>query len=204
MYLTEEGCLLRRGDSGENHSLLVFFLKDSGLRFVLARRRSKPDAGGCLPDLFETGEVYLQQKDSSKPAFLREFTLQNRFPGIARQYQALSAASALAQFYERNLIHMENFGNAWELLQRALQSFSVNRQPQVTLLKALFSFARMEGYAVRAQWLQLQPASIRNQLVAILQNPVGQVSPEEAALVESAIADLKSYFSRETDLLPPS
>ena len=202
MYLTEEGCLLRKADSGENHTLLVFFLRESGLRFVLARRRSKPQAGGSLPDLFETGEVYLEQKDTAKPAFLREYTPASRFPGIARQYKAFTSAAILTRFYEKNLVHMEHFEAAWDLLQRALESFSGHRQPEVTLFKALSLFAKLEGYPVRAQWLQMKSRETREQLLAVLQAPVGEVKVESLPM-EETITDLLRYFARETDLLPP-
>ena len=203
MYLTEEGCLLRKADSGENHTLLVFFLKESGLRFVLARRSARPAAGSTLPDLFETGEVYLQQKEPAKPAFLREYTPERRFPGIARQYKAFTAAAELARFYEKNLVHMEHFDQAWDLLQKALQSFATSNRPEVTLFKALYLFASMEGYPVRAQWLQQKSPSTRKDLLEVLQVPVSAVSVE-ANRIEEAVADLNSFFSRETDLLPAS
>lgn len=202
MYLTEEGCLLRKTDSGENHTLLVFFLRESGLRYVLARRRSKQPAGNALPDLFETGEVYLQQKDTAKPAFLMEYTPLSRFPGIARQYTAFTAAAQLTRFYEKNLIHMEHFNGAWDLLQKALESFAAHPQPQVTLFKALYLFAKLEGYPVNAQWLQRKQPALRKALQGVLQQPVNEVSMDPKPLQES-LSDLFNYFQRETDLLPP-
>ncbi|MEX0326314.1 MAG: hypothetical protein AB3N33_09530 [Puniceicoccaceae bacterium] len=203
MFLTEEGCLLRKTDSGENHTLLVFFLRESGLRYVLARRRSKQPAGNALPDLFETGEVYLQQKDAAKPAFLREYTPLSRFPGIARQYTAFAAAAQLTRFYEKNLIHMEHFNGSWDLLQKALESFAAQPQPHVTLFKALYLFAKLEGYPVNAQWLQQKEPALRKALQGVLQQPVNEVSMEPKLLQES-LTDLFNYFQRETDLLPPA
>ncbi|MEX0331688.1 MAG: hypothetical protein AB3N64_09725 [Puniceicoccaceae bacterium] len=203
MYLTEEGCLLRKADSGESHTLLVFFLRESGLRYVLARRRAKPQAGSALPDLFETGEVYLQQKDDSKPAFLMEYTPLSRFPGIARQYQAFASAAQLTRFYEKNLIHMEHFNGAWELLLKSLESFAVQRQPQVTLFKALYLFAKLEGYPVKAQWLQRKRPHLQDPLLKVLQQPVNEATIEPK-LLEDCINDLFKYFQQETDLLPPA
>jgi recombinational DNA repair protein (RecF pathway) len=201
VFLTDEGCLLRKADSGEHHCLLVFFLKENGLKFALTRNRSKSDSSSTLPDLFEAGDVCLQQKDAAKPAFLREFNPNRRFPTIARHYKTFRAASSLARFYERNLIHMEHFEDAWALLSKALLSFAMKHEPETTLFKTLFIFARMEGYPVQAQWLEGQKPTTRKELTAALQMPVGEARTDPVTLTD-AIGDLNRFFAEATDLLP--
>lgn len=201
MFLTDEGCLLRRADSGENHTLLVIFLRTNGLKFALSRKRSKPDPSTSIPDIFEYGEFTLRQSDPSKPAFLKEFSSNRRFPGIARHYGTLEAASALTRFVEKNLIHMEYFSDSWDLLESALASLATHHRPEITLLKALYLFSSKEGYAVRAQWLEQKSPAFRREVSQILKNPVDEVEASSSA-VREAIQNLNHYFVESTDLLP--
>ena len=201
MHLTDQGCLLRKADSGENHYHLVFFLKENGLKSVLCRRRNKPGSGTAIPDLFESGELTLEQRGPGKPAFLKEFSPLGRFSGIARNYRALTTAAQLCGFYEKNLIHMEHFGSAWALLHSALESLAEKPHPEVTLLKSLYLVARAEGYPVNAHWLGRKGATERQAITALLQNPVGEhdTDPRETS---RWIDDLNRFFQAETDLLP--
>jgi hypothetical protein len=201
VFLTDEGCLLRKADSGENHTLMVFFLRENGLKYTLCRRRAGPDTSIHIPDLFETGEATMEQKDTSRPSFLKEFTPHQHFPEIARHYKTFKAASLLAQFYEKNLYHMEHFSAAWDLLQTALGSFAAKHQPEATQLKALFVFARLEGYPVQAQWLGSKKPAERASLSALLSKPVGVEAIDHVKAGEW-IQDLNRFFQRETDLLP--
>ena len=182
--------------------LLVFFLQGSGIRQVLARRSARSVSDASIPDLFETGEVVLQQRGESKPTYLSEFQSRERFPGIARNYATLRAASQFSRFIERNLLHMETFGDAWELMMTALASFSSKPCPEGTLLKAMYVFARSEGYPVSAQWLRQLPETSRQKIQVVLQNPVDQCS-EEASQLKEWCLDLGIYFQKSTDLLPP-
>ena len=96
---------------------------------------------------------------------------------------------------------MENFEGAWNLLHTALQSFALRHEPDATLFKALFLFARMEGYAVQAQWLERRNPTSRAALGDILKKPVGE-STADPALLADGMKDLNRYFSETTDLLP--
>lgn len=202
MFLTDQGCLLRKADSGENHLLLVVFLKENGLRNVLARKRVKPEAGNHLPDLFECGEFSIEQKDPARPCFLKEYAPLTRFPDIARSYSRLTCACQLTRFYERNLLHLEHFPSVWELLLTALDAFSGKPDPETTLLKALYRFARSEGYPVKAQWLDSLPASLKGRVAEALQKPVG-AAPADPGDVREWTRHLYRFFEQSTDLLPP-
>ena len=202
MFIQDQGCLLRKADQGEHHLLLVFFLQGSGIRQVLARRSKQPGSGPAIPDLFETGELVLQQRGESKPTYLSEFHSRERFPGIARNYATLNAASQFARFIERNLLHMETFPEAWDLTMSALDSFSTKPCPDGALLKAMYLFARSEGYAVSAQWLLQLPDVTRTRIQTVLRFPLENCA-EEASQLREWCRDLGNYFQRSTDLLPP-
>ena len=202
MELTEPGSLLRKEDSGERHFLLVFFLKESGLTYILARRPTKASAGDILPDLFDTGIVSLQRKDAAKPSFLKEFEPLVRHTGIARSYACLKAAASLSQFFERNLLHMETFDRAWEVLAQSLDALSCKPRPEVVVFKALFLIARSEGYAVSSSWLNHLPTEIRPAVQQALKSPLEDIE-DSPAMVEDWTRQLYRFFERDTDLLPP-
>lgn len=202
MYIHDQACLLRKSDSSENHLLLVFFLKENGLKSVLVRKRSKAAAGQAVPDLFEIGELVLEQKDASRPAFLKDFTSDRQFPQIASKYPRLKNASSLARFYERNLIHMEHFDQAWNLLNESLAAFSEKDPAELVLFKTLFIFARMEGYAVSQQWLNQMPAEDRTGIQSALRQPVEEC-PHTAAQLNLWLQSMYQFFQQETDLLAP-
>lgn len=202
VFVTDQATLLKKSDSSENHLLLVFFLRENGLKSALARKRSKAAAGQCIPDLFETGELVLEQKNPSKPAFLKDFTVSSQYPQIALKYQRLRNASSLARFYERNLIHMEHFSSAWELLHASLSAFSEKNPPELVLFKALFLFARMEGYPVSQHWLEQMNSADRNHIQNVLRQPVENCT-ESPAQLRLWLQSIYQFFQQETDLLPP-
>ncbi len=202
MFISDQGCLLRRTDSGEQHVLLVLFLRGHGLHHALARRRSRPAAGFPPPGLFEIGDFTLERKDPARPAFLREWAPLRRFPGIGRAYPVLQAAAAIARLYERNLVHMEDFTAAWRLLQTALDALDAKPRPDLTLLKTAYLLARSEGYPVGAHWLGRLAADERAALRRALREPLESATAGSAA-VAAWTRDLFAFLARETDLLPP-
>lgn len=202
MFLCQQACLLKRSDSGESHVLLLFFVRDHGLLRVLSRKRTRGPAGPALPDLFEIGEATIEQRGGDKPAWLKEWLPVHQFPGIARQYRSLQAAARLARFYEANLVHMESFGEAWRLMETAMQSLSTGPHAEAVLLKVLYALARAEGYPVREQWLAQCTADSREAIREVLTRPLGQ-SPSEPAQITAWTRDLERFLQGETDLIVP-
>jgi recombinational DNA repair protein (RecF pathway) len=180
--------------------LLACFLRENGLRYVLARTRQTRPAS--LPDLFATGDLLYEQKDPARPAFLREFTAEAEYAAIGSHYKRLQAASRITRFYERNLLHMETYAAAWTLLQAALAALAAKPAPEVVLLKTLFQFARHEGYPVHAHWLAPKAAAERAAISTVLRQPLDGIDcPQQR--VSDWTTDLLLFFGRETDLLPP-
>lgn len=201
MFTSEQGCVLRKTVSGEHHFLLVLFLQESGLKYALARKASGKKQGSALPDIFQTGDFTLEQKDDARPAFVKEFALAHDFKEIGRAYRSLQAASTLSRFYEQNLLHMEHYSEAWELHQKALLAISRKPRPEVTLFKTCFAFARSEGYPVIAHWLRQKGPDEKASIQQVLQQPVEAAGADEVEL-KKWIQDLNAFFARETDLLP--
>ena len=201
MFISDQGCLLRKSSSGENHLLMVFFLRQQGLKSALSRISRSLAMSSPKPDLFHSGSVLIEQRDEGKPAFLKDFQPEHLHRGIGLAYRSLACASALSRFYERNLLHLELFQEAWILLHQALAAFSLKPLPEATLLKAFFLFARSEGYPVTAQWLNAKPPQPRRDLTTILRSPPERVeaSPHEVGFW---IQDLEHYLRDQTDLRP--
>ena len=202
VFLKDQGCLLRKTPSGEHYTLLVFFLREYGLQMTLCRKRSKASATVNEPDLFESGEVDIEKKGDSKPGFLKEFIPHNRYPGIARKYHVLEDACRLARYYEKNLVHMEFYDSAWELLHTALESFSEKRQSGVILLKSLFVFAKLEGYPVRDNWLRQLSPQTRKQIANLIQAPVDTLDVDTSQ-VSAWMKSLEQFLTHHTDILVP-
>jgi recombinational DNA repair protein (RecF pathway) len=203
VFISDQGCVLRKDASGENNLLLVFFLREQGLKYVLARKRGKSSGGPQVPDLFESGDVIIEQKDPARPAFLRDYSPGTLHEGIGRSYRHLEAASSLVRFFEKNLLHMEHYPEAWDLLHSALGALAAKPLPEATLLKTYFLFARSEGYPVVAHWLESMPAGEQGALSAILRKPVEEITATPAEL-GAWVHNLSLFFKRETDLLPPA
>jgi recombinational DNA repair protein (RecF pathway) len=202
VFISDQGCLLRKTASGENHFLLVFFLRENGLKYVLARKPGRSNSGPCVPDLFEVGNLILEQKNPAKPAFLKDFSSTGEHAGIGKTYRQLQAASNLTRFFEKNLIHMEHYPEAWDLLENALTALAAKPNPEAILLKTYFVFARSEGYPVLAHWLESKPQGEQQSISQVLKSPAEEISATVDEL-NAWIVNLSLFFKRETDLLPP-
>jgi len=200
VQIQDQAVVLRKSLSGENHLLLVFFLRSHGLRYVLARRSGKENLSRTIPDLFENGDIVIQQKAPDRPGFLKEFHPAVVENSLGRSYKALQAASHLAAFYEKNLVHMEDFTEAWELLGNTFETMRVKPRPDITLLKALVLFARSEGYPVISQWLKEKPEADQQTLTRLLKSAVEETDLDESS-VRSCLAILLRFFDRDTDLV---
>ena len=201
MFITDQGFLLRKADSSERYTLLIFFLKGHGLQAALTHKRSKPDPHLNIPDLFECGEVVLQKRGDTKPAFLKEFSTEKQFPQIALHYPCLVAACQLARFYEQNLLHMESYADAWDLFSNAIASLAMHKRPSASLFKALYVFARTEGYPVRAQWLDALPIKQKNMVMTVIQSPIQEIEIDSKE-IEAQIINLSRFLKYETDIIP--
>lgn len=202
MFLTDKACLLKRSAKGERSQLMVFFLRENGLRYVMGFTSRSGKVQSSLPGILESGTLTIELKNPSAPAWFREFSVEADHAPIGDSYARLKAASRIGRFLERNLVHMEHFTVAWHVLHKALDSLCSGSSPEVVQLKAWFALARSEGYPVTTHWLQANPPGQRNDLVRILKQPAGSVEVDPP-LVGRWLADLETFMVRETDLLPP-
>ncbi|NBD37051.1 MAG: hypothetical protein GVY10_00585 [Verrucomicrobia bacterium] len=201
MFLQDRALCLKRSFSGENRLLLELFLRKEGLLRVFARVSRQGAPGREIPDFLGTGEVTVRRKGPDLPAWLQEFSPGVGYPAIARDYRRLQAASRLAAFFAGNLPHLEEFDASWDLLHSALQALETAPVAEVVPLKAVFLFARGEGYPVREGWLARQREQERQALAQALRRPVAECTcrPEK---LQHWLEDLFRFLSAETPLLP--
>ncbi len=200
MFLNGQACLLDRVPAGENSTRLSFFFRDQGLQQALLRERRKP--GPCGPDLFQIGDVTLRKKSPEAIGFVVEFSLSEDFSGIARSYQQLTAASVTTRFFQRNLLHLESYETAWELLVHALRAYAARPLPSATLFKLVYRFARDEGYPVTRGWLHALSTASRVEIETLLRAPLDELVLPEARVLHW-LERLSHYLERETAIYPP-
>lgn len=148
------------------------------------------------------GELTLRKKGPDGVGYVVEFAMFEAFPGISRGYRQLTAASVAARFFERNLLHLESFETAWELLGQALRAFATKPQPLATLFKLVFRFAREEGYAVTRGWLHGLPDADRREVESLLSRPLDELDIGDER-IQHWLERLSGYLERETALYAP-
>lgn len=176
-------------------------MREQGLQSALFKERRK-ETGIRAPDLFQVGELTLRKKGPDSIGYVGEFALLEEFPGISRAYRYLAAASVTARFFQRNLLHLESFETAWDLLTMALRAFSTRPHPEATLFKLLYRFAREEGYPVTRGWLHGLSVANQVEVETLLSQPLDQLAIGEERILYW-VERLSSYFERETAIYAP-
>ncbi|MCD8481735.1 MAG: hypothetical protein LR015_03055 [Verrucomicrobia bacterium] len=90
------------------------------------------------------------------------------------------------------------FEPIYDLTLRAMKGFAGGQLPQAVFLKAVFQFARDEGYPVKEQWLRELPAEYQEGVIAVLRTPLQEIcQPPES--IERMRQDLMEYLRQKTD-----
>lgn len=190
--------VLERHLSGESHLRLHLLCPDNG-RLVGLWRMGRKQSAPPPPDLFDEG-TFLLRAGSKEMWFVQEFRLEVHHEGIARRYRNLQAASVWAQFVWKNLLHVEDGSEHARLCAQVFAAFAEHEAPNCVLLKAQFSLARSEGYAVREGWLRGLSHSTKERAVRVLNQPVRALQEEEAFVTEVLLPSLQRWLLAHTDL----
>lgn len=196
------GVVLQREPRGEQQVLLGVLTSEHGWVSRLKRLPAKANRASTsdVPDVFDTGEVQWQE---TRP-FFATYRCLTRRPEIARHYRALVEASAWARFLALNAPHMPPDAAMVALTIRALDAFGTGQAPVVVHLKALFRFAREQGYAVQEGWLGSRPAAEQQAVTQILMTPLAKLPDGAAAAAAPVLASLQRWLAAETDFrFPP-
>ena len=197
---TLQGVVLSREESGEGSLRIRVFSSDEGLVLVYKRLASKR-ASGSLPDLFDEVELRLSRPrtGSDSVSFVSEWRLLTRRPELARGQSRLETASALSLLYQRNGAHLAEPAPAAKLLADALDSLVAGYSPVAIYLKALYRFARVEGFPVKEAWWQSLSLVQKQNAAEILNVPLRDLVQEEYA-TEEILESLKLWLNAETEL----
>ncbi|MBT7741157.1 MAG: hypothetical protein HN727_05085 [Opitutae bacterium] len=197
---TLQGVVLSREESGEGSLRIRVFSSDEGLVLVYKRLASKR-ASGSLPDLFDEVELRLSRPrtGSDSVSFVSEWRLLTRRPELARGQSRLETASALSLLYQRNGAHLAEPAPAAKLLADALDSLVAGYSPVAVYLKAIYRFARVEGYPVKEAWWQSLPLDRKQNAAETLNIPLRDLVQEEYA-TEEILESLKLWLNAETEL----
>lgn len=192
--------VLGRIEQGERYWRFQLFNPDEGPIEALWRRSSKV-ASHAPPDLFQVIAASLNRAGKSKLPFITEFALKEGYAELAHSYPALKEATGFTRTIWQNLRHAEFFAPLFDLTTQALAAFASGLDPEVVHFKALYRFAREEGYPVKEQWWAQKCEADRALIAEIIQKPVGELRPEAAA--QPHLENLKQYLHYHTEILIP-
>lgn len=199
---TDAFVLLKRPPSDAFQSCAVFSAEHGPL-LVLQRLPKKTAASQVTLDLFDEAALLLESSNQGQTWFVKEIRLLQRHAGIGRSYDHLRLASAFAAVLSRNRVTEESRASVATLLRQVFAAFATSARPDVVYFKALYCFARDEGYPVRQQWLPTLPAALRADADVLLRTPLAAI--EEPGVTAPGTATLlprlEDYLRGHTEIL---
>jgi len=197
--------LLKRPPKESFQPLTVFSAEHGHLTFW--QRMSKSSGGSKTAkaasaplDLFDEAEFLAESPNQGQSWFIKETRLLHRPNGIARNYDTLRHACDFATTLARNRVPEEVRNGVMTLLRRSLAAFAQHTRPDITHLKALYSFARDEGYPLRQHWLPTLSNGLRTVAQAVLSQPLAEQDPP-AETVAALHTHLCHYLRHHTEIL---
>jgi hypothetical protein len=199
---TDTFVLLKQPPSDSFQACTVFS-PEHGLLHVLQRLPKKSAASQATLDLFDEAALMLESSNQGRTWFIKELRLLHRPSGIGRSYETLRHASDFAALIARNRVPEESRTKVGALLAKVFAAFAGSNRPDLVHFKALYSFARDEGYPVGQQWLRTLPAALRRLADDILHRPLpeleaGGVDGTQAGLLHRR---LEEYLLGHTEVL---
>lgn len=197
--LQTEGFALLKQPPGDNFQTYSVFSPAHGQLLVLQRVTRRANPAQAPIDLFDEVSLLLETSNQGRTYFVREARLITRHTDIARRYDALRFASALAGLVARNPVHEESRRGVGNLLRTALAAFAASDRPDVVYLKSVYRFARDEGYPLKEEWFPTLPSSDRAELSTLLNRPLSDQSaaPELVARYQRR---LEEYLKGHTEI----
>ena len=200
LSLQTDALVLLKQPPGDAFQSFTCFSAEHGHLVVLQRLPKKSAANVVLLDLFDEAALVLDSSTQGRLWFVKEARLLARATGIGRRYAALQAASRFAALVARNPVAPESRAAVYALATQLLAALGPAERPDVAYFKALYRFARDEGYPVKQQWFPSLSSADRAAVTALLNRPLaGQAVPApDVARLERHLTD---YLRRETDLI---
>lgn len=199
--LTSHGVVLNRSDQSERFIRIDVLSSEHGLLGALLRKPDPKGRGIIPPDFFSRIECNLEQPQTGGVYFAKEIHILQTRTEIARNYDAFRHASSFARTLLINLVHLESTDEVYHLAEQTFDAFAVGDRPEVAHFKALFRFARQEGFPVGAEWLARLPESERVMATQSLREPLSGDQPLKQ-WSEMLLSSLIEYLKNHTPIVP--
>jgi hypothetical protein len=151
-------------------------------------------------DLFDEADLWLESSNQGRTWFVKEARLLTRHGAIGRSYDTLRFASAFAAIIARNAVPEESRARVYALVRQTFTVFGTAARPDLVYLKALYCFARDEGYPVKQDWWQSLSADDRTAATEMLNRPLA-VQTAAAPAVSRFTRRLEDYLRAHTEIL---
>jgi len=191
--------LTRKPPADRFQQLMVFSAEHGGL-LCLRRLATKSAPTSAILDLFDETDLWLETSNEGRTWFIKEARVLVRHDAIGRSYDALRLASAFTALIARNPVHEESREGVYGLLRQTFAAFGSTARADLVYLKALYCFARDEGYPVKQEWWQGLSAPARASAAEMLNQPVAGQAAAPAA-VANLTGRLEEYLRTHTEIL---
>ena len=198
LSLQTQGYVLEKAPRGDRFQPLALYSAEHGL-LRCYQRISTRNPGPAI-DLFDELSATLTSSNQGNTWFFKELHVDQRHPEIGLRFEALAEASALAMLIVRNPTHEEGRPGICRLLNDTLSALGKGAPPAVVGLKALYSFARSEGYPVKEEWLAGLRGSDREHALALITTPLASLAAEHTDHAVRLLGKLRRYLRESTEL----
>ncbi len=201
-FLATEAIVLHKAERGESFLEFGVLSPEHGLvRFRQRLMHGTPSRRPSLPDWLDHLDLSLRRTNEKTLWFVVDAQIHHRHVRIAQSYEAMESAAVLTRLLLRNLDHLDSRTAIFTLLRDALNAWESRGLPRVTLLKALYRFAREEGFPVKETWWRRLPTTLRTTAAHLLNAPLARIdsTPEET---DALLASLQEWLHRDAGFLP--
>lgn len=197
--LQTTGFLLQKAPPADRHQQVLLLSAEVGQMLCFQRLATRQPAVSL--DLFDEVAATLTSSNQGRTWFFSEVRVLRRFAGIGLSFAALQEASAFAAVLTRNPVHEESRAAVLTLLGTALQAWNDGRRPDAVALKALYTFARDEGYPVKEEWAAGLCGSDRENARRVLHEPLAALEAVDPAAIARLLESLRRYLRGSAELV---
>jgi hypothetical protein len=190
--LQTTGFILEKPPAEDRHQKVLLFGAEHGQMLCFQRISSRQPAVAL--DLFDEVAATLTSSNQGRTWFFGEVRVLRRFSGIGLSFAALREASAFATLLVRNPVHEESRPAVLRLLGTALQAWNDGRRADAVALKALYTFARDEGYPVKEEWAAGLRGSDLENARRVLNEPLAALDAIDPDSIVRLLERLRNYL----------
>jgi len=203
LTLQTDAFVLLKQPPTDSFQACTVFSPEHGPLHVLQRLPKKSAASQVNLDLFDEAALMLESSNQGRTWFIKELRLLHRPSGIGRSYETLRLASEFAGLIARNRVNEDSRAKVGALLRQVFTSFASERRADIVYFKALYCFARDEGYPLKQHWLPMLPVDLRRTAEDLLHLPVASLTESEINPTRSALLTrrLEEYLRGHTEVL---